>query len=218
LSSKNDKQTAFPENISYLCELINDVRRDVVSIENINANKYLKSLNELQSFLFSHLFIDQKWNSVRGFIDDKNLDLIESCSEIIESRHQKFVEIDPDKIQVLKDDLRKIIDEIANSDLPKDIKSQIVSGLRKIEEALLTYSIRGVQGVVHANDSALGNSIFCLSLLESDTGRSLIKKVTNFCFKVASTYRDIEALQRLGASASQLPDFFKDVFQLPPSS
>jgi hypothetical protein len=218
LSTKSDEDLGIPEKISLFCELINNVRKDASGIENINPKKYLKAVNEIQSNLLSQLFVNADWNNVRHLIDEKNLDLIESCGEAIEARSQKFIEISPDELIELKEGLRRIIDKIAESNLEKDVKSQIVFELRKIEEAILTYSIRGTQSVVYANEKALGRFFSWFPKFQSADEQSLMHEVIDFFCGIAAKYRDFEALQRLSGGISQIPDLCKDILNLPPSS
>ena len=215
LETGHEKPIAFPEKISSLFELFNNVRQDARGLESNNPEKYIRALDELQMCLISTVIPNPVWGDVKGFIDDKNLDLIEACGDALEAKSKGFIEICPEELDNIKSTIRKLIDEVINCDLPKDVKEKIVSELRKIEEAILNYRIRGVCGVVIASEQSAGGLFPVFSIGAFNT-LELRTKIFIFLCSIPSKYRDMETVNRLIQTVGPvLEGVFKNL--LPPA-
>jgi len=196
LKTSHEKPIHSSGKLSSLCELFNNVRQDARGLGNNQSEKYIRALDVLQECLFSAVIPNPLWNDVKGFIDDRDLDLLEACGENLEAKSKGFIEISPEELDDFKIKIRELIDQIIKCDLEKDVKEKLIFELRKIEDAILSYSIRGACGVVILSEQSTGG-IFTLFRIPSVQSSELLKKILNFTLSIPSKYRDAETLNRL---------------------
>jgi hypothetical protein len=150
-------QDDFTEKLSLLFELFNDVRTEARSLQDYNHEKYIDSTSRIQSVLMKIMYSKDLWVNVKAGIDYRDVSMIEGCGDVIKSLSKGFVEISQDELSDLKQQIHELIDKISVSEIKQEVKSQIISNLRKIEDAILNYSIRGTAGIAKTSDESFGS-------------------------------------------------------------
>jgi hypothetical protein len=210
---ENEAEDDFAEKVRLLFSLLDETCKDLKSIEiedSDDIRDYIKAINSVQSVLL-RAFPHQLWDTLDPHMDARDLALIRSCAKVMELSAMGYIEIASDELGNLEKEIHSLINDIRNSDLDKESKSQIISALRKIEDSILNYLVKGTPGVVKAGEEAIGKILSIPSLPNKDSERSLVRRALELIAPLVSFYqwgasnaKDAEAIlkifDRLGSS------------------
>jgi len=195
------------EKFGQLIVLINDVRTDLMSLENINTEIYLSALNKIQAaILSSSMPAGEAWNTIKNQITEELLNLVAACSDLMLSQSKGINEIDVKELESLRQEIKDLINEIISSNTEKSTKTFLVEKLREIEQAIINYQIRGATGIKKANEQAVGGvTLFSLSKDISDKGKEKIIKFIEFSSKLNGSLGLVDKIYPLLENFKNLP-------------
>src|SRR6476646_3881563 len=199
LGGNSNNSAEISEKLSYFIELFNDVRADIKSLENTNINKYLRTLDLIQTILMNQALLDTQWQSIKSQISQESLDLIESCGEAIEARNKGVCEVTPEELQDLQKIIKDLIDEILNSEIDIATKGFLVNELRKVEDVILNYRIRGSNGLARVSEEVAGKILVRWSRF-LDPAKEVAGKVAALVLTIGRTTRDVESAGKLAGN------------------
>lgn len=192
--------------IGQLIVLLNDVRNDINSLEINNFDKFLKPIDKIQIFFLTNQIFHHNWVDIKGQITEETLDLIDACGDLLAAKSKGFREISPTELEKLQQEIRNLQDEIRDSDIDKETKMFLINELRKIEELILNYRIRGSSGLAKVSEEVSGG-ILIKWFQMPEKAKVLAGKVINLAIKTNSM---ISVAERL----SKLPESLKDILPL----
>ncbi len=192
--------------IGQLIVLLNDVRNDINSLDITNFDKFIKPIDKIQIFFLSNQIFHQNWLDIKGQITEETLDLIDACGDLLAAQSKGVRELSPTELEKLQQEIRNLQDEIRDSDIEKETKIFLINELRKIEELILHYRIRGSSGLAKVSEEVSGG-IFIKWVELSEKAREVAGKVMNFAIKTNSM---ISVAERL----SKLPEGLKEILPL----
>lgn len=192
--------------IGQLILLLNDVRNDINGLEITNFDKFIKPIDKIQVFFLSNQMFNQNWVAIKGQVTEETLDLIDACGDLIAAQSKGFREISPTELENLQQEIRNLQDEIRDSGIDKETKIFLINKLRKIEELILNYRIRGSSGLAKVSEEVSGGTLIKWFQMPEQT-KGLAGKVINLAIKTNSM---ISVTERL----SKLPEGLKDILPL----
>ena len=213
LLKANDTNSKY-YNLTLILALFNDVRNDIERIDINGQKKYLKALDKIQSVLMSSdLFMSESsWLSItdKAGVGEETLDLIDACGDLIISQTQGLNEISPEELEEIQKQIRNLQDEIRNSDIEKETKIFLINELRKIEDAILNYQIRGSNGLSKVSREVTGGIAFNWSQMPQKA-QEKGKQIIDLALKV-------NGMISLSERLTKLPEGLKEVLAILPSA
>lgn len=191
------------DKLSNLFELFNDVRDDIQGIDINRPEKYLNALSKIQYILMCNNLMTTTWGSIKPDIGEETLDLIDSCGDLIISNTQGLYEISPEQLEGVQQQIRDLQDEIRNSEIDKETKVFLTNELRKIEDAILNYQIRGSSGLDKISNQVTGGIMFKLPQMRQKA-QEMGKQVIDVALKV-------NGIITLSEKLAKLPEGLKEI-------
>lgn len=127
--------------------------------------------------------LSDNWDhfKVVGGVTEETLDLIHSYGDKLIDKGKGVVELSEEEIQGLYDRINQIMSEIIeNEDIDQTTKISLVSELRKIEEVLINYKIRGSSGLEKAGNTATGNFLKLMYQSNNEKTEAVIRTALTF--------------------------------------
>jgi hypothetical protein len=169
--------------ITQLFRLIDDTKEDAICLEKQHAEKFINAIQKIEKTFIDGNLLSETWYSTKdiGGVTEETLDLIHSYGDKLIDKGKGVVELTIEEIQKLHDQLNEIIEEvIKNEDIDQKTKFLLISELRKVEEAIINYKIRGASGLEKAGNVATGSFIRLLSENNNEKAKAVIYKVFIF--------------------------------------
>jgi hypothetical protein len=169
--------------ITQLFKLINDTKEDAICLETQHAEKFVNAIQKIERTFIDGRLLSEFWDSTKdiGGVTEETLDLIHSYGDKLIDKGKGVVELTIEEIQQLHNHLNKLIEEvIENEDIDRETKFLLVSELRKIEEVIINYKIRGASGLEKAGSVATGSFIRLFSKNKNEKAKVVIHKVLLF--------------------------------------
>ena len=167
LSSRNVWAKAFdvsPNDTSILLrmlaeliQLADETKNKIERIEDIDHKLYLKPFKKLDQF-FSKINLDAGWKPWKDMLDDTTIYGLQFCSDKLH-RSSNYTKIGNEQIESIKVSLNELTEMVVNSDIDQSLKELIVSNLEYLRQSLLSYKIRGIDGIQQAIELNLGSII-----------------------------------------------------------
>ena len=127
--------------VTQLFVLFGKAKEELSYLEDYQNKQGLDVLNRIEKNIFNTLHGD--WNSFKVNTNQDMLGVLSLCNELLKTKKYSFKEISDTQLEKLKEQIRNLIDDFLNSDLPRDLKLDLIIELRKIEDALLNFYISG---------------------------------------------------------------------------
>ena len=189
--------------LNHLFQLFKNVRDDIQEINIGNKEQYLKALNKIESVLMNNSLLGVEWKVIRANIGEETLDLIEACGDLITSQAGGFNEISSEELEELQKQIRNLQDEIRNSEIEKKTKLFLINELRKIEDAILNYQIKGSSGLNKVSTEVTGGIVLNWSQM-SQTAKEKGKQIIDLALKVSGIISLCEKLPKLLEGAKEV--------------
>lgn len=144
--------------LDMLADLIGLVSETKISIErlrDVDHDIYLKPFGKLEKF-FSHVHLDGHWEQWQKQLDEPTLYGLQFAADRL-SRATGSSTISEKDIEGIRKELEEFLTSVLESDLPQGLKALFLRNLESIRHALLVYRIRGVEGLEHELERAVGS-------------------------------------------------------------
>lgn len=155
LNSKSKSANDVTDKFIQLIALFNDTQQDIIQLDEPYKSKGLKALSKIQhAITFNGL--GYSWSKTSLLIKEDTLDNIAFCAGLIEQKGKGQKVLSTEQSQELLNKVRDLIDKFQASELPNDIKLDLIGELRKIENALINLDIRGECHLEKTCNEAIG--------------------------------------------------------------
>jgi chorismate mutase len=169
--------------ITQLFKLINDTKEDAICLENQHEVRFVNAIQKIEKTFIDGNLLSQNWDAIKniGGVTDETLDLIYSYGDKLIDKGKGVVEFTEEEIQDLYAKLNELVDEIIeNNDIDQETKFSLISGLKKIEEVILNYKIRGASGLEKVGNVATGSFLRLFCENSNEKTKAVIHKVLFF--------------------------------------
>jgi hypothetical protein len=142
---------ALPHHIVDFYELLNKAEDEAKNIRTKpNIDRYLQTIEKLHNhFVVHHLWAVQ-WQTFSTYINDKGiLTTLDALAEFFHSENPS-VFLEEDFLGKLSDELSKLLRDIIQSDLSKELKNSLRIHIESLLQAIHKYHIDGTRGLKKA--------------------------------------------------------------------
>lgn len=138
-----------------LIKLMSETKASIERLDDIDHSIYLKPFAKIERF-FSQVNLDAGWENWGAQLDEPTLYGLQFAADRL-SRISGSTTIAQDDIQSIQSELEQFVESVLASDLPQGLKALFLRNLESIRHALLVYRIRGVEGLEHELERAVGS-------------------------------------------------------------
>ncbi|MDO8289198.1 MAG: hypothetical protein Q7T44_08275 [Parvibaculum sp.] len=138
-----------------LIGLVSETRYFIAHLEDVDHDLYLRPFNKLETF-FSQVNLDAPWGQWRDQLDETTLYGLQFSADKL-SRNSGSTSIAEKDIESLREELEQLVTSVLESALPQGLKALFLRNLESIRHALLVYRIRGIDGLEHELERAVGS-------------------------------------------------------------
>ncbi|MEM8717760.1 MAG: hypothetical protein AAGE84_00430 [Cyanobacteria bacterium P01_G01_bin.39] len=128
-----------------LCELITlfeIVRRDFDFLDNSLSQIGLDALSNIQTCIINH-GLKTSWYQIKKEINKSDIDIIKMCDALLTSQGIGQNSLNQDQIAELIKQVNDLIAEFRASELPSELKFELIQELIKIQTALYNFDVTG---------------------------------------------------------------------------
>lgn len=142
------------QRLGVVLRLPKEVRTAVSAIPDLNYNRYLGTMDRIETVLSVNLA--GRWDQVSGQLTDEALARLEFCDELL-SRQSRERRVAGDELTTIAADIAQLIEDTLNAnDLDSQLREVIVRRLRDLQRAIDEYRISGPEGLRRMMDAAVG--------------------------------------------------------------
>lgn len=141
--------------IADLIGLVADTKTSIERLDDVDQGLYLKPFKKLETFL-SQVNLDGPWEHWQKQLDEPTLYGLQFAADRL-SRNAGSTSISEKDIETLQAELEQFVTSILASDLPQGMKALFLRNLESVRHALLVYRIRGIDGLEHELERAIGS-------------------------------------------------------------
>ena len=123
---------------------LGDTEKQIQSFES-DCSLYLRHFSTLHGVV-SPKNLDAHWGPTQDTLSEQALESLEFCSSVLDKKAPEK-QLPDDDLDILRNQIREIVDLIANSSLPNSAKQILADIARSLQDALHEYRIRGVRGL-----------------------------------------------------------------------
>lgn len=198
-----DKATIL-QNYAEMFNMATEEKRRIKGININNHDKYLKALDNVIEGLSKINLNDgiSGMGKFRSYFDDRVLIPLEYCAEFLSNYSSKNV-INEEEIKDLLEEVNKLIEQVLNMEIDKDVKHICMYNLNNIRDAIIRYNLFGSEGLMKNIESSLGSLILNQNKVKNETGKNLFKNIFNIISK-------INLILTLGNSSANLIEEFAE--------
>lgn len=138
-----------------LIGLVSETKTAIEHLDDVDHALYLRPFKKLESFL-SQVNLDATWEHWQKQLDEPTLYGLQFAADRL-SRNAGSTSISEKDIASLQRELEQFVTNVIESDLPQDLKALFLRNLESVRHALLVYRIRGIDGLEHELERAIGS-------------------------------------------------------------
>ena len=157
----------------------------------------------------SKMQLEQPWQSVNQGITDGDFDLLAIAAQILESDGYELL-LTEDELQDFKHEADEISAEVAEAELPDELKSVLDELFDGLRQALKDYGVSGVDGLKSALASAYGKIILEAEVIAPHKSDGTLVKIWGWFGKINTAVSTIghahNAGKLIGEVIDRLPD------------
>lgn len=143
------------EMLANLIGLVSDTKKAIERLDDVDHTLYLKPFKKLEVFL-SNVNLDAGWEHWQKQLDEPTLYGLQFAADRL-SRNSGSTSISEKDIEALQAELEQFVSSVLKSDLPAGLKALFLRNLEAVRHALLVYRIRGIDGLEHELERAIGS-------------------------------------------------------------
>jgi hypothetical protein len=201
-----------------MLQLFQYVKNDLgeIALFGTNTEKFSEAIDTILLGLF-RVPLTSPWSTVMAQINVSNLNLLESCGDIIISREKGLKDISQEEMDDVLSSIISLMSEIEKSDIDSKIKKNLIGQLKKIIKSLEDYEIFGTSFFQSTVDAAFVETVIISQSIDkekwSKEGLDKLKNVVDFFFKLTTVYSSLEK------TAPQLKHLAENIIHmLPPGN
>ena len=168
-----------------LFNMATEGKSKIKQIDVKNHDKYITAFDVIMEGLSTIEFSNTTNGmlSFNNYFDSTKLIPLEFCAEFL-SNYVNENMIDDDEIKLLLTEIEKIINEVLEMDINKELKYSCMYNLENIRESLLKYKLFGNEGLIKNMECTLGSIILNRHKAQNDEDRKTFTKITQFIGKI----------------------------------
>ena len=141
--------------VADMINLVQAAKEDVSKLHGVNHELYLKPFGRVEGLL-KIVNLDIPWDSIKGTLDEATMYGLQICSDAL-GRQRGTLKVDEDRIAEIQKDIEGLSGRVIALDIPGNIKQLIILNLDNIRKAIITYRIKGVDGLQAEIERAIGS-------------------------------------------------------------
>lgn len=146
------------EILRELAEVINQIEnavRDVNGLPNEETKElFLEPLSELEG-VFSIIRLDETWQGFKKRIPNNTMDKLKYTAVKL-SEFSREIVLESEELDDLRTSVERVIEQTINSNIDDDLRKVLVRDLEYIRRSIISYRLRGTEGLVEVADLTLG--------------------------------------------------------------
>lgn len=182
------------EMLADLIGLVSNTKASIERLENVEHALYLKPFKKLEKF-FSQVNLDATWEHWQKQLDEPTLYGLQFAADQL-SRSAGSTSISAEDIASLQEELENFVASVLESDIPQGLKALFLRNLESVRHALLVYRIRGVDGLEHELERAIGSLMLNRQQIPPDGDNSEQRKFWEWFFVVVERINKAVTLSR----------------------
>lgn len=143
------------EMMASLIGLVSDTRTSIEQLDDVDHELYLKPFKKIEVFL-SQVNLEAGWEHWQRQLDEPTLYGLQFAADRL-SRNTGSTSISKKDIESLQSELEQFVESVLDSELPRGLKALFLRNLESVRHALLVYRIRGIDGLEHELERAVGS-------------------------------------------------------------
>lgn len=181
LNSVGANPMSVSKKFSELITLFDNVKRDFNFLDESYRQIGLDALSNIQSPIIYH-GLRTIWDEIKKEINESDIHLIKMCDGMLQNQGVCQNLIEGDKVSELLEQVNELINDFRDSELPNELKSQLIKELIKIQTALYDFDIKGEANLQKVCQEVTGDII-----ANSSQNPKLYKKFIQPVQKVINT-------------------------------
>lgn len=141
-------------HICPVIELPSLIKEKMTRLENISHDIYLEWVPRIESHL-NQVELSSPWHKFLSGFDQTFKTKLEICDDLL-SHNSPEPSLDKQQVQEIQSDVEDLIKDIEASSLDEDLKKYILYYLRKIDDGILEYRIKGIESLKKAFEETYG--------------------------------------------------------------
>jgi hypothetical protein len=192
-----DRDRTIENKYLTMLQLFQYVKGDLAElyIAGVNTEKFSNAVDTILSNLFS-IPLSHPWQSVVSTIEVKDLQLIESCGDVIIAKGNGLKDISESEVEQLLLSVTSLISEINDLDIDTKTKQDLIKKLDKIAKALEDYQVFGATIFQKIADESFIETVIINQTTDkskwSNDGISKFKDIVDFLFKLTTICSSLE--------------------------
>jgi hypothetical protein len=180
-----------------MLQLFQYVKSDLaeLSIAGVNTEKFSNAVDTILSNLFS-IPLNHPWQSVVSTIEVKNLQLMESCGDVIIAGGNGLKDIPESEVEHLLLSVTSLVSEINDLGIDTKTKQDLIKKLDKIAKALEDYQVFGATISQKIADESFIETVIINQTTDktkwSNDGVNKFKDIVDFLFKLTTICSSLE--------------------------
>lgn len=186
---------AILQSLAALIEQIAVGKEEVLKLADANHDLFLEPFLELEKS-FTQVNLEASWKGFKSRIGSETLVKLRYCADKLgEVRAEEVLE--KDQLAELRHMVEELIDEVAEAELPSQLKLLLLRNLETARMALLQYRIRGLDGLRTAADLNLGAVFRECVQGQPESARGVMNKVWTFAVRLNTVISMAQKLKSL---------------------
>ncbi|MBD2168046.1 hypothetical protein H6G04_27045 [Calothrix membranacea FACHB-236] len=180
-----------PESNKYflidIFDLLAEVEKKIKLLKNVDGIEiYVKGIQEIQYYLITCNPLDGLWQTLKSFIEGRNLSLIlHSCANFLD-QEQPEPELTDEQLHEYLKQCESLLQEVVISDLSNDIKEYLVVRLEEICSAIRHYKIGGPERLRIIVEASIGAAVVRYGQYSEQQKEGIFKKIMNVLGPIAT--------------------------------
>ena len=202
LDLKEDNCIEIYTGIADIIQLTRDTRKAIVGLDGYDQSLFLEPLDKVSSGI-NVVNLQGSWELVKNQFDDRTVLGLRFCSTVLD-QHSKEATLSDDQIKSWLQDIEDLLDSIAASDVPDQLKIIFLEHLEKLRLALLHYWIFGTVGVQASVEKTFGALMIRRPEILAIGNDSFFKRFLALFTSVADAITVSEGVQALSGTIKSL--------------
>ncbi len=180
--------------IADLIVLARNAKEEVERLVSVDHELYLRPFNNIERVL-KITNLDTPWSNMKGTLDDSTMYGLQFCSDTL-GRKRGTLKVEEDKITAIQEEIEEITDKVIDLELPDNIKKLIILNLDKIRDALITYRIKGIDGLQIEVERTIGSLYVHQKEIEDAKNEPKVKEAFSKFFLALGKINEIIGLAK----------------------
>ncbi|MGD6873409.1 hypothetical protein ACQCU1_14625 [Sutcliffiella horikoshii] len=180
-----------------LLKLYLEVKDRIINNEMLNDEMNLRHLKKLEVIVMRYN-LETNFNKAHLSTDTMTaLHYINKSFALVYGVEQTA--ISKETQSELLEEVRSLIDNIATSELPVDIKEILIRNMSNIQESLVLYKVSGAEGMRQALESTIGSIMLNRKQIESTKENPDVKSFLAFIGKTITIIESVNSIKELAS-------------------